>query len=156
MFVRYSHYERYEYLSKTKESRQRNKDHRGIAADDRARRQFDPSWSGGPLNRSILKILAKVLANTVVVVGLLLLVRVFHEAATGSLVGRVLPNATVSSATTALALGLALPIPFHVISIGLIVQRRWLPRRLARIAWWAIVTSGCWLGVALAVKWLIL
>ena len=102
------------------------------------------------------KILVRVLANTVVVAGVFLLARILYEAGAGSLAGRVFSNADGSSATTALALGMALPLPLHVISIGLVVQQWWLSRRLARVAWWAIITSGCWLGVALAVKWLIL
>ena len=99
-----------------------------------------------------MRIAVRILASAISVAGVLLLARVLYMAADGSLVEKVAPQWAGLSMANVYALGLALPVPFHVISIGLILQHRWLPRRTARVAWWAIVISGCWLGVALAVK----
>ncbi len=40
----------------------------------------------------------------------------------------------------------------HVIAVGLILQKKQLARGWARLAWWAAVFSGCWLGAALVFK----
>jgi hypothetical protein len=32
------------------------------------------------------------------------------------------------------------------------LQKRWLAPPWARLAWWAVVFSGCWLGAALLIK----
>lgn len=50
------------------------------------------------------------------------------------------------------ALLLALPVPLHIIFIGLIVQKKWLSPPWARFAWIGIVSSGMWLGASLLVK----
>ncbi len=83
----------------------------------------------------------RTVASVIIVVGLCLLAKDLYNAITGPPV-----------LDTVYALGLALPIPFHIISIGLFVQKRWLSPRWARIAWFAIVISGCWLGVSLAIR----
>ncbi len=83
----------------------------------------------------------RTVANVIIVVGLCLLAKILYNAITSPLV-----------LDTVYALGLALPIPFHVISIGLIVQKRWLSPGWVKIAWFAIVISGCWLGVSLAIR----
>ncbi len=103
----------------------------------------------------MFKIAVRALGNTVIVAGVYLLVRVLHKAVTGSLVPQVVSQSVGSWMGMAFALGLTLPIPFHVISIGLVLQRRWLPVRWAAAARLAIVISGCWLGVALCAKLLI-
>lgn len=73
-------------------------------------------------------------------------------AANGSLASKVFPNAEPTAKIAAYALGLTFPVPLHVISIGLILQRRWLSSGWSKFAWIAIVTSGLWLGAALVVK----
>ena len=104
----------------------------------------------------MIKIFVRVLGNVAIVVGLFLLVRVFYDAAAGTLVARIFPQSHSVWSKNVTALVLALPIPFHVISVGLVLQRRWFSPRWARVAWLATVISGCWLGVALGVKLLIL
>ncbi len=104
----------------------------------------------------MFKIIARALANTVVMAGVFLLARVLCGAITGSLIPQVVSESAGPWMGTTFALGLALPIPFHVISIGLFLQRRWLPVRWAKAARLATVISGCWLGVALCAKLLIL
>ncbi len=84
--------------------------------------------------------------------GIGLLGRLLWMAADGSLPAAVLPRADPGGWTPAIALALALPVALHVIAIGLIVQRRWLSVPWKRFAWIAIVSSGCWLGVALVVR----
>jgi hypothetical protein len=44
------------------------------------------------------------------------------------------------------------PVPLHVISVGFVLQRRWLSPHGRRIVWLAVIISGCWLGVALVIK----
>lgn len=104
----------------------------------------------------MLRVLARIGASGIVVVGLLLLAGVLHKAATGSLVTEAFGRSRVSWVYLIYALGLALPVPAHVISVGLILQRRWLSSLWARGAWIATVISGCWLGLALGIKALFL
>jgi len=106
--------------------------------------------------KPMLGVLARAGASGVVVVGLLLFARIIHDAAAGSLTAPVFGRPQVSWTCQIYALGLALPVPFHVISVGLILQRRWLSPPWARGAWIATVISGCWLGLALGIKALIL
>jgi hypothetical protein len=98
--------------------------------------------------RNIIRIIAKV----VVAVGLLLLVRVIYHAANGSLVAQLFPESQQSWISNLYAIALSLPVPLHVISVGFVLQRRWLPPHWTRIVWLAVVISGCWLGVALVIK----
>jgi hypothetical protein len=98
----------------------------------------------------------RIVANIVVAVGLGLLARVIYRAAVGSLSAQLFSQLQGSWILTMLALGLSLPVPFHVISVGLILKRRWLSPFWAKAARLAVVVSGCWLGVALAIKLLVL
>lgn len=100
--------------------------------------------------------LSRVVANILIFVGLFLLVRVLHSAVTGSLVTQPFAQSQGSWIRNVYALGLSLPVPFHVISVGLVLQRRWFPPLWTRVAWLAVVVSGCWLGVALGIKMLVL
>jgi len=98
--------------------------------------------------RNFIRLIAKV----AVVVGVFLLARVIYHAASGFLLAQLFPESQQSWANNLYAIGLSLPIPLHVISIGFVLQRRWLPSHWIRIAWLAVVISGCWLGVALVIK----
>ena len=98
----------------------------------------------------------RIIANTAIVVGFFLLARVIYGAADGSLVSQLLPESPESLPSTAIVLGLSLPVPLHVISVGLVLQRWWLPHSWARISLPAAVISGCWLGAALAIKLFVL
>ena len=104
----------------------------------------------------MFKIIVRIVANVVIVVGLFLLVRVLHMAVTGSLVTQVFARPQGAWVWNVYSLGLSLPVPFHVISVGLVLQRRWLSSLWARAAWPAIVVSGCWLGAVLVIELLIL
>jgi len=84
--------------------------------------------------------------------GVFLLVRVIYQAASGSLLAQLFPESQQSWANNLYAIGLSIPIPLHVISIGFVLQRRWLPPHWIPIAWLAVVISGCWLGVAVVIK----
>ncbi len=107
-------------------------------------------------NRYMFKMLSRVVANILIFVGLFLLVRVLYSAVTGSLVARPFAQSQGLWIRNVFALGLSLPVPFHVISIGLVLQRRWFPPLWTRVAWLAVVVSGCWLGAALGIKMLVL
>ena len=94
----------------------------------------------------------RVLANGIVLIGLFLLGRVICQVAYGAV---AVPAATLPAGTGAqglASLGLRLPVPLHVIAVGLFLQKRWLAPRWARLAWWAVVFSGGWLGAALLIK----
>jgi hypothetical protein len=100
---------------------------------------------------------ARMAANVVIVVGLLLFAKVIHEAYTGSLSAELFASSQQGSwVLTLYALGLSLPVPFHVVSVGLVLKKRWLSPYWAKVAWRAVVTSGCWLGVAVGIKLLAL
>jgi hypothetical protein len=98
----------------------------------------------------------RIVANIVVAVGLGLLARVIYRAAVGSLSAQLFPQLQGSWILTMLALGLSLPVPFHVVAVGLFLQKRSLSPFWAKAARVAVVVSGCWLGAALGVKLLLL
>ncbi len=102
----------------------------------------------------MLRSIFRLLANAAIIVGVVLLARVIYGAVDGSLTSQLLPESRGILWNTAFALALGLPIPLHVISVGLVLQRRWLPDRWAKISVPAVVISGCWLGAALAIKFL--
>lgn len=105
-----------------------------------------------PNSPLIITIIVKKLALVIVLAGLIVLFRILYDAAVGSLPMKVFDTPQTTWIHGLYALGLELPIPFHMISIGLILQRRWLSPPWDRISWCAIVISGFWLGAALAAK----
>ena len=98
------------------------------------------------------RMVIRLIANVVILVGLYLFARMIYGAANGSLTAQLFPESQESVSNTLVALSLGLAVPFHVISVGLILQRRWLPHSWARISYLAVVISGCWLGAAIGVK----
>ncbi|MEJ2634348.1 MAG: hypothetical protein P8184_03535 [Calditrichia bacterium] len=96
------------------------------------------------------------LANLVVAVGIILLIRVFYHAAAGALVFRHFHQMEIAWFHHIYAVALSIPVPFHVISVGLVLRKRWLSPLWQRIARVAVVVSGCWLGAALGVKMFVL
>jgi len=102
------------------------------------------------------KIVVRTIAHVIVFVGFFLLGRVLYYGLNGGLAQQYFAQSQGSAIQNVYALGLSLPIPFHVIAIGLVLQLRWLSPIWTRGARWAIVLSGCWLGLALAIRWLAL
>ena len=94
----------------------------------------------------------RLIANVAVAVGLFLLVRVIYYAANGSLATQLFPESQQAWTNTLSAIFLSLPVPLHVVSVGFVLQRRWLPLHWSRIVWLAVVISGCWLALALVIK----
>ena len=94
-------------------------------------------------------------ARGIILVGLLLLAGVLYHTIRGSLVEKFFDQSQPLLIASLSALMLALPVPLHVISVGLILQQRWLSPPWARVAWIAIAVSGCWLGASLAVRYLL-
>lgn len=96
--------------------------------------------------------LVRIVANITILAGLFLLGRVICQAASGGLAAQYPTLPPGWRAYGLVALGLSLPVPMHVIAVGLILQKRWLAHGWARLTWWAVVFSGCWLGAALLFK----
>jgi len=94
----------------------------------------------------------KIGATVISFVGFFLLIRVIYQAITGELIEDLNTDLGKNIKNTWFALGIGLPVPFHVISIGMILQKKWFTKRWKKIAWICIVTSGVWLGIALLVK----
>jgi len=94
----------------------------------------------------------RIFATSISVVGIVLLIRMCYHIPTGDLVKNYNSGWEVNTRNTLLAIALFLPIPLHVISIGMIIQKRWLTLKMKKIAWYSIVSSGMWLGIALAFK----
>ena len=90
----------------------------------------------------MLKTFYRLLANTAIIVGVFLFARVIYGAVDGRLASQLLPESHGILWNTAVALGLDLPIPLHVIAVGLVLQRRWLPDWWAKISVPAVVISG--------------
>lgn len=105
-----------------------------------------------PNNHPIIPTIVKSLAQVIILAGITVLFRILYDAAGGSLPMKVFGKPQTMWVHGLYALGIELPIPFHIISIGLIIQRRWLSPPWNRISRYAIVISGFWLGAALAVK----
>jgi hypothetical protein len=102
------------------------------------------------------KIVVRTLANVIILIGFFLLARVLYYGLSGVLAQQYFTQSQGSVIQNVYALGLSLPIPLHIIAIGLVLQLRWLSPIWARGTRWAIVVSGCWLGLALAIRWLAL
>ena len=93
--------------------------------------------------------LMRIIANATILAGLFLLGRVICQAASGGLTAQDPTRPPGLRAYGLHALGLSLPGPMHVLAVGLIRQKKRRARGWARLAWWAVVFSGCWLGAAL-------
>ena len=98
----------------------------------------------------------RVIANVAILIGFLVLARIICQGLNGELAPKYFAQAPESLIYRVYALLLSLPIPLHVIAVGLVLQLKWLPPLWRRAARWAVVISGCWLGVALAIRWLAL
>ena len=101
------------------------------------------------------RIIVRLIANASILVGVYLFAKMIYGSVNGSLVAQLFPESQESVSNTVVALALSLPLPFHVISVGLLLQRRWLSHSWARIAFLAVVISGSWLGVAIGMKFLV-
>ncbi len=101
------------------------------------------------------RIFVRYLGCGIVVVGLFLLARLLYGMFGGPGSMDVVGGMEGAWERRVAVLAFRLPVPLHVISVGLIVQRRWLPRAAARAAWVSVMISGCWLGLALAARWLV-
>jgi len=102
------------------------------------------------------KTVVRVAANIVILVGFFVLGRVLCNSQSGALAQQYFGISPPSWIQNVYALGLGLPVPLHIISIGLVLQLRWLSPIWTKGARWAIVVSGCWLGLALGIRWLVL
>ena len=96
------------------------------------------------------------ICTTVTILGLCLLGVAVFDAWEGRLAAKYFPDAAHTGKHHVGGLFLALAVPFHVIFIGMILQQKWLTRPMARLARVGIVTSGLWLGIALAVRTFVL
>ena len=102
------------------------------------------------------KTVVRAIANVVILVGLFFLARVLYDSLNGDLTQRYVAPASEAPIHSAYALFLSLPIPLHIIAVGLVLQLKWLSPPWRRAARWAVVVSGCWPGLALAIRWLAL
>ncbi|MBN2432572.1 MAG: hypothetical protein JXQ27_13940 [Acidobacteria bacterium] len=93
----------------------------------------------------------------IVLVGAGLLVRALWGILAGSALhgpGHAAHLSDLSGSIVMRELGVRLPVPFHVMAVGLFLQRFRLSPRWRRFAWWAVVVSGVWLGLALLARWM--
>ena len=102
------------------------------------------------------KMTVRVAANLVILVGFFLLGRILCHSQSGALAQQYFGASPVSWIQHVYALGLGLAVPLHVISVGLVFQLRWLSPIWSKSARWAVAVSGCWLGLALGIRWLAL
>lgn len=96
--------------------------------------------------------LFRTLAFSVTLVGVILLALTFHYWQQGDLAPKYFPDVTHTDSHHLSGLLLALPVPLHIIFIGLIVQKKYLSRPWQRIAWVGITGSGIWLGISLLIR----
>ena len=98
--------------------------------------------------------LFRIVANIIILSGIVLLAKLLYTFFGGQLVLQTYSSTHDSWTGSLFALALKIPIPLHVISVGMILQRKWLSPALSKFAWCSVVISGCWLGAALAIRWL--
>lgn len=96
--------------------------------------------------------LFRTLAFTITAAGFLLLLLTFWYWDQGELATRYFPDIDHSPGHHLQGLLLALPVPLHVIFIGLIIQKKHFSSPWQRFAWVGITGSGVWLGISLAVR----
>lgn len=94
----------------------------------------------------------RILASLVTALGVILLVTVIIDLMAGALAMDHFPDMEHELHHHVYGLLLALPVPLHMIFVGLIVQKKWLSPPMAKFAWVGIVSSGMWLGVSLLVQ----
>ena len=70
----------------------------------------------------------------------------------GVLAEKLFGHLPPSGVVNAWAFGLSVPVPFHMIAVGLILQKRWLSPEWRKAAWYGAAVSGLWLGLALGIK----
>ena len=104
------------------------------------------------LDSKFPKIILKSVSNIIVFGGFLYLIKIIVNGFDGTLASEMVNKKQVTFSYHILALALNLPIPFHIISVGLIFQKRWLSLKFNRILWIALIISGTWLGIAIVVK----
>ena len=102
------------------------------------------------------RIVVRVTANIVILIGFFFFGKVLYNSASGVLARQYFGPSPVMWIDNVYASLLSLPVPLHIIAVGLILQLRWLSPRWAKGARWAVVVSGCWLGLALGIRWLVL
>jgi hypothetical protein len=95
------------------------------------------------------------IANIIILVGIIYLFKVLIQSFNGILVQEIFNHQNQGIYWGLMAMLLGLPIPAHIISIGLILQKKWLSDSMQRLAWISIVFSGVWLGTALGIKMII-
>ena len=66
------------------------------------------------------------------------------------------PSGTALSRRSGAPIGLAVAIkgalPIHLLSVALLLQRPYVSRRWNRVAWFATVGTGSWLGIAVLIR----
>jgi hypothetical protein len=102
------------------------------------------------------RIVARVAANLVILIGFFVFGKVLYNSANGVSAYRYFGPSPQTWIHHVYALVLSLPVPLHIISVGLVLQLRGLSPLWAKAARWAVVVSGCWLGLALGIRWLAL
>ncbi len=102
------------------------------------------------------KMVVRAGANLVILIGFFLLGRALCSSASAAATQQYFGTSPESWLKNVCALGLSLPVPLHIISVGLVLQLRWISPRRAKVARWAVAVSGCWLGLALVIRWLVL
>ena len=71
------------------------------------------------------KIVVRAIANVIILIGFFLLGRVLYYGLSGVLAQQYFGPSPGSGIQNIYALGLGLPIPLHVIAVGLVLQLRW-------------------------------
>jgi uncharacterized BrkB/YihY/UPF0761 family membrane protein len=91
-----------------------------------------------------------------ILVGIGYMVTMLYLAMTDRLTVEFLGEPISADIPLIFALLLKLPLPFHMISVGFTIQRRWLPPTWSKTIRWATIISGCLLGASLIFRYLLL
>ena len=94
----------------------------------------------------------RIAANIIVGVGVALLIKTAFSSFNGDLARELFPDRPASAMANACAFGLSVPVPLHVMAVGLFLQLKQLSPGWRKTARFAVVISGLWLGLALAIK----
>jgi len=102
------------------------------------------------------RIVVRTTANLVILIGFFIFGKVLYNNANGASAYQYFGPSPQTWIHNVYAAVLSLPVPVHIIAVGLVLQLRWLSPPWARGARWAVVVSGCWLGLTLGIRWLAL
>jgi len=100
------------------------------------------------------KKIRRILSVFIIFSGIFFLIFTLHTAILNSLTEQSISGAEGKYLKHFSGLLISLPVPLHIISIGMIIGSKNYSNLWKKIAWFAVIISGIWLGIAVGVRFL--